>query len=208
MRSYRPSPLTIVLLKTVIHCLALGWAGYYYFLAITDQLGSDPVKAIIHFTGISALNIVLVTLTISPLAKSLKMPWLLRFRRLLGLYAFFFACLHLANFILFELQLDVALFVSEVIERPYITLGMAAYLVLLALALTSFKKLQRKMGAKWQRLHNMVYLAAIFIVIHFYWSVKSDIVEPAIYILLLAILLIQRRTKFLSMVNRRRSRRG
>ncbi|TLU64776.1 protein-methionine-sulfoxide reductase heme-binding subunit MsrQ [Thalassotalea litorea] len=203
MSSYRPSSRTIIILKCFVHTIALVWALYYYFLAINDQLGSDPVKAIIHFTGMSALNTLLLTLMISPLAKLYRLPWLLRFRRLLGLYAFFFACLHLVNFIFFELQFDFSLFIEEVIERPYITLGMAAFVILFALAITSFKRLQRKMGRQWQALHNMVYLAAILIVIHFYWSVKSDIIEPGAYVLALLILLALRRAKLLSAYYRR-----
>ncbi|QDP00545.1 protein-methionine-sulfoxide reductase heme-binding subunit MsrQ [Thalassotalea sp. PS06] len=207
MQSFRPSNATIVALKTVVHLTALVWVGYYYFLAINDQLGSDPVKGIIHFTGMSALNMLLIALAISPLAKRFKLPWLLRFRRLLGLYAFFFACLHLLNFIFFELQFDMALFVDEVIERPYISLGMAAFAVLLALAITSFKYLQRKMGPKWQKLHNYVYLATVLVVIHFYWSVKSDIIEPSVYVLILVGLLMLRRKKLLPGVFGRRANR-
>ncbi|WP_394175616.1 protein-methionine-sulfoxide reductase heme-binding subunit MsrQ [Thalassotalea litorea] len=204
MRAYRPSQTTITVFKSVIHMVALGWAGYFYFLAINDQLGSDPVKRMIHFTGMSALNLLLLTLTLSPIARAFQLSWLLRFRRLLGLYAFFFASLHLLNFLLFELQLDVALFFDEIIERPYITLGMAAFTLLLALAITSFKRLQRSMGRSWQRLHNLVYVAAILIVIHFYWSVKSDILEPGIYVLAVIILLWLRRKKLRSLLTRHR----
>ncbi|TKB47508.1 protein-methionine-sulfoxide reductase heme-binding subunit MsrQ [Thalassotalea mangrovi] len=195
MMTRRPSRAALIAAKICIHLTALSWVGYYYFLAITDQLGSDPVKGIIHFTGMSALNMLLLTLAVSPLARNFNLPWLLGFRRLLGLYVFFFACLHLLNFILFELQLDFSLFIDEVIERPYITLGMLAFVILTALAITSFRHLKRKMGRHWQTLHNLIYAAVILVVIHFYWSVKSDITEPVIYILLIIGLLLFRRQK-------------
>ncbi|WNC69501.1 protein-methionine-sulfoxide reductase heme-binding subunit MsrQ [Thalassotalea nanhaiensis] len=186
----------IFLLKTVIHCAAFIPAAIMYYLAIMDKLGSDPVEEIIHFTGISALNILLLTLLISPMAKYLKQGWLVNVRRLLGLYAFFYACLHMLSFLFFELQFDFSLFIDEVIERPYITVGMCAYAIILMLAFTSWSKIRSKMGKKWQTLHNYNYLLVTLVCIHFYWSVKSEIIEPSIYFILLFFLLYQRKDKF------------
>ncbi len=185
-----------ILLKTVIHCLCLSICSYMYWMAIGDNLGSDPVKEIIHFTGMSTLNVLLLTLLVSPTAKLLKQPWLMQVRRLLGLYAFFFALLHVLNFLFFELQFDFSLFVDEIIDRPYITLGMAAFVIITLLAITSLNSIKRRMGKSWQTLHNYVYLLVLLVCIHFYWSVKSDITEPVIYFLLLFMLLYHRKTKF------------
>ena len=116
-------------------------------------------------------------------------------RRLLGIYTFIYALLHIVSYASFELQFDFKLLFSEIIERPYITIGMVAFLLLLPLTITSIKHYQRKMGRKWQSLHNWIYVIVILIGIHFYWSVKSDIVEPAIYFTITAILLWLRKDK-------------
>ncbi len=186
----------LVGVKILIHCLALSPVIYVYYFAIIDQLGSDPVKAVIHFTGISALNLLLVTLSVSPLVKTIKQPWLLKVRRLLGLYAFFYACLHLLNFIFFELQFDFSLLLAEIIKRPYITVGMLAFIIITALAVTSINSVKRRMGKRWQRLHNFNYLLASLVCVHFFWSVKSEILAPSFYFLLLFILLYLRKDKF------------
>ncbi|WP_371188853.1 protein-methionine-sulfoxide reductase heme-binding subunit MsrQ [Thalassotalea maritima] len=186
----------VVILKIIIHLACLCPLGYYYFLAITDQFGADPVEAIIHFTGISSLNLLLLTLSVSPLAKLLQQGRLIRTRRLLGLYAALFALLHVMNFFLFELQLDLSLFVGEVIERPYITVGMLAFIFINMLAVTSWSKIRRAMGKRWQTLHNLNYLLTLLVGIHFYWSVKSETIEPSIYLAIIFLLLLWRKNKF------------
>lgn len=184
------------LLKTVIHLAALIPLVYTYYLAIIDQLGGDPVEAILHFTGIGALNILLLSLLISPVAKRFKQAYLLQTRRLVGLYAFTYALFHILSFLFFEVQFNWQLFVDEIIQRPYITVGMLAFTVLLLLAVTSVSALKRKMGKRWQQLHNWVYPAAILAAIHFYWSVKSELIEPSIYLVMVAVLLALRADKF------------
>ncbi|WOH37457.1 protein-methionine-sulfoxide reductase heme-binding subunit MsrQ [Thalassotalea fonticola] len=186
----------ILILKIITHCAALLPAVLMYYFAILDQLGSDPVEEIIHFTGISALNLLLITLLISPVAKYFKQGWLLNVRRLLGLYAFFYACLHMLSFLFFELQFDFSLFIDEIIERPYITVGMCAYAIITMLAFTSWGKIRKVLGKKWQTLHNYNYLLVTLVCIHFYWSVKSEIIEPSLYFVMLFILLYQRKDKF------------
>lgn len=186
----------ILLLKALIHLVALLPALTMYYFAILDKLGSDPVEEIIHFTGISALNLLLITLLVSPVAKYFKQGWLLNVRRLLGLYAFFYACLHMLSFLFFELQFDFSLFIDEVIDRPYITVGMLAYSIIFLLAFTSWSKVRKKMGKKWQTLHNYNYLLVTLVCIHFYWSVKSEIIEPSLYFIMLFILLALRKSKF------------
>ena len=184
-------------LKCCIHLSALGLLVNQYYLAIYDQLGGDPVKAMIHFTGIGALNLLVITLLISPLVKRFKITWLMMLRRLLGLYAFVYALCHILNFLFFEVQFDWQLFISEIIERPYITVGLVAFIILFALAMTSISRIQRKMGRRWQTLHNNVYLASILVGVHFYWSVKSEIIEPSIYLFVVLILITLRKQKIL-----------
>lgn len=181
--------------KTLIHISALFLLIRLYTLALQDLLGADPVEAVLHFTGIGALNLLLLTLVISPLAKYFKQAWLMQARRLLGVYTFIYALSHLLSFLAFEVQFDGALFVNEVFKRPYITIGMLAFTLLLALTITSLDRLKRSMGSRWQRLHNFVYLIAALSGIHFYWSVKSEIIEPSVYIFIIAILLWLRKRK-------------
>lgn len=194
---YRMTSLHLVLLKTLIHVASLIPIILTYYQAISDQLGGDPVEAILHFTGIGAFNLLLLSLLVSPTAKYFRQGMLVKTRRLLGLYAFFYALSHFISFILFELQLEWSLLLSEIIERPYITVGFAALIILVALASTSTQAIQRKLGTGWQKLHNGVYLAGLLIALHFIWSVKSDLVEPIIYWIILLLLLSTRRKKLL-----------
>lgn len=184
------------LVKFFIHIGSLLPLVNLYWLAFMDELGADPVKDVIHFTGIGALNLFLLSLTLSPLAKILKQGKLISFRRVIGLYVFFYALLHVLNFLFFEVQFDFSLFVDEVFDRPYITVGMVALLILTGLAITSFSKIKRVMGRRWQKLHNLTYLVGTLAVIHFYWSVKSELTSPLIYITLFIFLLFLRKDKF------------
>jgi sulfoxide reductase heme-binding subunit YedZ len=190
----------VLMLKVVIHIAALLPLFNLYYLAFNDLLGADPVQAVIHFTGIGAFNLLLVTLTVSPVAKKLKKGYLLQVRRLLGLYGFTYAFMHLINFLVFDLQLAWSLFINEVFKRPYITIGMIAFFLLAALALTSVNSIKRKMGKSWQRLHNVSYLIVILISVHFYWSVKSELIAPLFYILLTGILLAFRYKKIKALI--------
>ena len=174
----------VFLSKIAIHTLSLFFLVDLYYQALNDQLGADPVEAVIH-----------LSLCISPLAKSLKQGWLLQLRRLVGLYSFTYACFHLLNFIVFDLQFAWGLFIDEVLERPYITIGMAAFTLLLVLSITSITKLKRKMGKYWQKLHNFSYVILLLVSVHFYWSVKSEIIEPGIYFTISLLLLILRKDK-------------
>jgi len=182
-------------LKVLLHLAVLYPLMNHYYAAFSDQLGGDPVEAVIHFTGIGALNLLLISLLISPLAKRFKLSFLMQFRRTIGLYTFVYALCHMLSFLFFEVQFDLQLFIEEVFERPYITVGMSAFLLLSALTVTSITKLRRKMKSRWQILHNFIYLIALLVVIHFYWSVKSEIIEPLIYVALYAVLMIFRHKK-------------
>ncbi len=181
--------IKILLLKVIIHISAFLPILNLYYRAYFDLLGADPVEEVIHFTGIGAFNLILVSLLISPLAQKLKQGFILQVRRLVGLYAFFYAFMHMLNFLAFDIQFDGALFISEVLDRPYITVGMVAFILLFSLAITSINFLKRKMGQSWQKLHNIIYIIVLLVSIHFYWSVKSDLYSPLFYVFLTSLLL-------------------
>ena len=187
-----PTKYKIFILKSLIHFFALLPLINLYYLAVNDNLGADPVEAVIHFTGIGAFNLLLLTLAVSPLAKRFKFGYFMNVRRLLGLYAFAYALCHLFSFVAFDLQFNFNLLVDEIIKRPYITIGLTAFILLTALAVTSVNKIRRRMGKSWQKLHNLNYLIILLVAVHFYWSVKSEIIEPGIYILITLFLLLFR----------------
>lgn len=180
------------MLKALLHLVMFYPLLNLYIDAINDRLGADPVEQVIHFTGMGAINCLLISLLISPLSKLFKLSSLIHFRRMIGLYAFLYAVCHILNFLFFEVQFDLILFVEEIFKRPYITVGMTAFSILTALAVTSTAKIRRRMKKNWQKLHNLTYLIALLGVIHFYWSVKSDITEPLIYFALYGILMASR----------------
>ncbi|MBD8145248.1 protein-methionine-sulfoxide reductase heme-binding subunit MsrQ [Pantoea agglomerans] len=188
----------ITWLKVILHLAALLPLVYLVLAAMQGGLSADPAKDIQHFTGRMALKLLLGTLLVSPLARYGRQPLLIRTRRLLGVWTFVWASLHLLSYYLLELGADnLRLLGSELISRPYLTLGIISWLILLALALTSFQRAQRKLGKRWQTLHNVVYLVAILVPIHYIWSVKTLSPQPLIYALLAAILLAWRYKKFL-----------
>ncbi|PJC87268.1 sulfoxide reductase heme-binding subunit YedZ [Vibrio sp. HA2012] len=184
-----------VVSKVLIHAINLFALLWLYFAAVNGHLGSDPVKAILHFTGKSILHLLFLTLLITPLAQSFGLGFLYKFRRLLGLYSFFWALMHWVTFMWLELAWEFRLIVTEIALRPYLVLGMFALSILLLLAITSPRKVQTYMGKQWQRLHNWIYIAIIAGTIHYYWSVKSGITEPGIYLGIALILLALRYKK-------------
>ncbi|BFT30525.1 protein-methionine-sulfoxide reductase heme-binding subunit MsrQ [Alteromonas sp. D210916BOD_24] len=179
-------------IKGAVHGWALGYLMWLFFAGITDTLGPDPVNTLLNQTGIWAIHLLLITLTLSPLAKALPSPAPIQFRRLVGVYSFVYAFAHLFTYITFELQLDMALVMNELLSRPYIVVGMVAFLLLLALSVTSFKAIQVRMGQRWQQLHNSVYLILILVLVHFSWSQKTIWQEPIWYWLVGLLLLIPR----------------
>ncbi|AQS36383.1 putative membrane protein [Shewanella psychrophila] len=176
-------------LKVIIHLVALWPIGSLVISVMAGDAGGDPVQYIIHYTGIGALNTLVILLMISPLARRLKQGVLIQTRRLIGLYVFAYASLHILAFISLDLLFEWSLLFQEILKRPYILVGAVAYLILIALSITSFKVIRKKMGRRWQQLHNWVYLVAMLVPIHFYWSVKSEVIEPSIYILIVVGLL-------------------
>ncbi|MGR5142276.1 protein-methionine-sulfoxide reductase heme-binding subunit MsrQ [Photobacterium sp. DNB23_23_1] len=176
------TPRQVFWLKVLIHGVSLIFIAQLVYLTLTGGLGADPIQGISHFTGKAALNTLLLTLCVSPIAKLLKAGMLVRVRRLLGLYCFFWAVLHLIGYVVLDLNFNWSLVLDEIISRPYLTIGAVSWVILFALAVTSTQSIQRRMGKHWQKLHNWVYLATLLVPIHYIWSVKSGLIEPMIYL--------------------------
>lgn len=186
-RLLKPAVFLLALLPVVVLAVQL-------YLVYTGQneelLGAEPVKRLEHETGQLALRFVGLTLAVTPLRKLTGWNWLVKYRRMLGLFAFFYATVHLSVFAGLDLELDFGEVGREIIKRPYITVGMASWLMLLPLAVTSTKGWIRRLGGRrWNRLHQLTYLVAIGGTVHFWWSVKKDITEPLIYALVFTMLL-------------------
>lgn len=180
------------LTKPVLFILAMlpfGWALLGAFGLGGVSLGANPVEAILDEMGIWSLRLLLVTLAVTPLRALTGWSWLLGYRRMLGLFAFFYLALHLATYVTLDRSLEVGLMLEDVVERPFITIGLLAFLLLLPLAVTSTRGWMRRLGKRWQHLHRLVYPAAVLGVWHYYWQVKLDTLEPTIYALILAGLL-------------------
>lgn len=187
----------ITWLKVLLHLAGMLPFIWLFWAASQGLFSADPAKDIQHFTGRMALKFLLATLLVSPLARYAKQPLLIRTRRLLGLWCFAWATLHLTSYVLLELGINnLALLGRELVTRPYLTLGIVSWVVLLALALTSTQYAQRKLGRRWQLLHNFVYLVAILAPIHYLWSVKILSPQPVLYALAAVALLAWRYKKF------------
>ncbi|HIH4671987.1 TPA: protein-methionine-sulfoxide reductase heme-binding subunit MsrQ [Citrobacter amalonaticus] len=193
----RLSAKQITWLKVALHLAGLLPFLWLFWAINNGGLSADPVKDIQHFTGRTALKFLLAALLVTPLARYAKQPLLIRTRRLLGLWCFAWATLHMTSYALLELGIhNLGLLGRELITRPYLTLGIISWLILLALTLTSTQAAQRKLGKRWQFLHNFVYLVAILAPIHYLWSVRILSPQPIIYALLALLLLACRYKKF------------
>lgn len=152
------------------------------------DLGANPVEELIHRNGKWALNFLLITLAVTPLRRITGWNQAIRFRRMLGLFAFFHVMLHFLMYAGLDQRFAIGYIVEDIIERPYITLGITALLLLIPLAVTSTNAMMRRLGRRWQKLHRLVYVIAVLGVWHFYWQVKQDTLEPLIYAGILALL--------------------
>lgn len=159
---------------------------------ITGSLGANPVEAIQDHFGNWALRFIMITLAITPMRRLTGWNWLIRFRRMLGLFAFFYTLMHFFVWLFLDQGLSWSFIVEDIAERPFITLGFAALLILTAMALTSTNGMRRRLGRRWQQLHYGVYVVAVLGVWHYWWQVKADVREPLIYAAILAILLAAR----------------
>ena len=180
----------IRLLKIAVFLLACFPLLRLVLLGLTDGLGTNPIEFITHSTGTWALVGLMLTLTVTPLRQLTGWNSLIRVRRLLGLFSFFYASLHFITYIWLDQFFDVAAIIKDVYKRPFITVGFAAFLLLIPLAMTSSNAMIRRLGAKrWQMLHRLVYLIAILGVLHYAWLVKKDLTQPLIYAAILTVLL-------------------
>lgn len=154
-----------------------------------NRLGPDPGEALMHVTGEWALRILALTLLVSPLRVWTGKPWVIKLRRMLGLYTFFYACLHFGVFLQFYIGWTGAALAEELAERPYVSAGFGAWLIMLPLALTSTRGIRRRLGSLWAKLHKQVYSVAIIACLHVLWQARSDIGEAVVYILVFSLLL-------------------
>jgi sulfoxide reductase heme-binding subunit YedZ len=187
MRSLNP-PVKWIKLPVFALCLVpflhLVWRGLH------QSLGANPVEEISETTGIWTLNFLVITLAVSPLRRIANQPWLIRFRRMFGLFAFFYVCLHFTAYIWLDQNLDLASTLKDVAKRPFITAGFTAFVLLIPLALTSTTGWIRRLGgARWQMLHRLIYISGIAGGVHYYWKVKSDVRQPVLYLTIIALLL-------------------
>jgi len=176
--------------KLLISLNALIPLGLLAYDGYRGQLGANPLEFFLRSAGVLTLVFVLITLAITPLRRIFGWNSLIKFRRMLGLYAFFYACIHLVTYSIFDKGLDVPAIASDVWQRPFIALGMLAFLMLVPLAVTSTNGMVKRLGGKnWARLHKLIYPIAILGVVHFWMIVKSDIFYPAMFGLVVAVLL-------------------
>lgn len=180
----------IIVLKVIVWALCLCPVSLLAWKATHDLLGANPLSEITLSTGHWTLYFLLITLSISPLRKITHLNWLIRFRRLLGLFAFFYGCLHLMTYLWFDKFFDIHEIVKDIYKRPFITAGMTAWLLMFPLAITSTAWSIRWLGgSRWQKLHRLIYASAVAGVVHFWWLVKRDLTRPEMMAVLLSFLL-------------------
>jgi sulfoxide reductase heme-binding subunit YedZ len=185
---------SIILLKFAVFPACLVPLAILIYHGLTNSLGPDPIATITHTTGYWTLYFLLISLAITPMRRlSSHLAWLIRFRRMLGLYAFFYGTMHLFTYVWLFSNFDLHAMLHDIAKRPFITMGVLGWLCLLALAATSTAWAIRKMGGKrWMLLHRLVYVAAVAGVIHYWWIVKSGVLTPWRVTAVLAILLLAR----------------
>ena len=184
------------LLKVLVFILCLLPAGNLGWQFISDNLGANPFEVLTRESGQWVLRFLLLTLAMSPLRRLTGLSWPLRYRRMLGLFTYFYASAHLLTYLWLDQFFDWQEITTDILKRPYITLGILAFILLTPLALTSNRWMMRRLGRHWKNLHKLVYLIAILGVVHFLLLVKADIREPVIYSLVLMFLLILRLSPF------------
>ena len=187
----------VVFLICLLPLAMLGWRALHH------DLTANPIEFITHATGDWTLRFLIFTLCITPFRKILYLPELIRFRRMLGLFAFFYACLHFTTYIWLDKFFALSEMWKDIAKRKFITVGFAAFLLLIPLAITSTAGWVRRLGGKrWQALHRLIYFSAVFGVIHYYWLVKSAVIKPLFYGVIVGLLLLWRLLNFISEKNR------
>jgi len=176
----------LVFVACLIPLFRLAWKAF------NAELGANPIQVITFSTGTWTLVFLLVTLSITPLRKLTKQYWLIQYRRMLGLFAFFYGCLHFTTYIWLDQFFDLHSIYKDIYKRPFITAGFTAFVLMVPLALTSTQWAIRKLGKRWQRLHRLIYCSAAAGVVHYIWLVKKDVRVPVIYAVVLGMLLLYR----------------
>jgi len=199
---------TLITLKSLTWIACLGPFALLVYQAVTNTLGPDPTSTIALTTGYNALLLLILSLGVTPLRLlSPRLSWLIKFRRLLGLFAFFYASIHLATYLVLYLNFDLSVFKTDITKRRFIIAGFAAYTLLVPLAATSTTWAIRKLGGKgWNRLHKLVYPAAICGIIHYWWQVKPGVLSPMNLTITLTVLLLAR--PVLTYIQKRRTHRA
>jgi len=178
------------LAKIAVFAVALAPLAVLVWEGLHGSLGANPIEHITHATGDWTLRFLVLTLAVTPLRRLLRFPGLIRFRRMLGLFAFFYGCLHFLTFLWLDKFFDFGEMVKDVGKRPFITAGFTAFVLLIPLAATSTAGSIRRLGGRnWQRLHRLIYVSAVAGVVHYYWLVKSDVRLPLMYGSMVAALL-------------------
>lgn len=186
----RPEPNALRAAKAAVFLAALIPLARLAAGAALGTLGANPIEKIIRTTGYWTLSFLLITLAVTPLRILLRQPWLVRFRRMLGLFAFFYGALHFTGYLVLDQFFDWQAILKDIAKRPFITVGFPSFVLLIPLAVTSTDAMMRRLGGKhWQRLHRLVYVSAVGGVIHYLWLVKKDIADPLRFAILLTVLL-------------------
>ena len=176
-------------LKVVIFTLSLVPIFYIIYQILTNQLGPEPIKDITHHTGKWALYFIVITLAMTPLKKITKLSIWINYRRMFGLFIFFYASVHLMTYVGLDYRFDLASIGNDIIKKKYIFIGFSAWLLLIPLAITSNKLMMKILKDKWKKLHRLIYLISLFGTIHYLWLVKRDLTEPLIFLTVIIILL-------------------
>ncbi len=183
--------------KPVLHLLLIMPTVYLLSFLFLGKLGANPVEVITHETGEWGLRILLLSLAVTPAARIFGAGWFVQFRRLIGLYCFFYILMHFSIYLLLDLSLDFGYLLDDIIDRKYITVGFGSFVILFLLAITSPIGIRRRMGQVWTRLHQLVYIAGVLGVLHFLWSTKADDTEPFVYGGILLLLIGYRAVRYL-----------
>ena len=195
-------------IKPVVFTLCLLPLGWLVFALLTDRLGANPIEELTRDSGEWTLRLLLITLCMTPLRRASGWSWPLRVRRMLGLFAFFYASMHLTTYLWLDQFFDWGEILRDIIKRPFITVGMTAFVLLLPLAVTSTNAMMKRLGRNWTRLHQLVYVIPALGVLHFWWLVKADVREPLVYAGLLVLLLVLRTEYGKSWLRRETARSG
>jgi methionine sulfoxide reductase heme-binding subunit len=187
-----PSASALRAIKIALFLFALLPLTRLIVRALTNTLGANPIETITRSTGTWTLVFLCITLAITPLRRITSIHWLIRLRRMLGLFAFFYACVHFTTFIWFDHWFDVAEIIKDIVKRPFVTIGFAGFVLLVPLAVTSTDSMIRKLGRRWAKLHRLIYLIAVLGVVHYWWLVKKDLTQPIIYAIVVTLLFLLR----------------